>query len=137
MTRTPARSFRDLRVWQEAQALARAVGPLCEILCRLPYGDLADQLARAATSVHTNIAEGWGRYGHRDRLRFFDIAWASLQELDSLVEEAARSGRVSRRSADVVRRHASNTGRLLAALCTALRAHQPTDRAPRGADSRR
>jgi four helix bundle protein len=117
-----ALSFRDLRVWQEAQTLAQAARPVCETLSRMPYGDLADQLARAVTSVHTNVAEGWGRSGRKDRLRFFDIAWSSLQEVDSLLEEAARSGQVPRRSAEVVRRHASNTGRLLAALCTALRA---------------
>jgi four helix bundle protein len=121
-------SFRDLRVWQEAQILAQAARPLCDILHRTPYGDQADQLARAATSVHLNIAEGWGRFGAKDRLRFFDIAWSSLQEVDSLLEEAARGRRVSRGAVDVVRRHASNTGRLLAALCAALRNPRPEHR---------
>lgn len=48
-----------------------------------------DQLDRAATSVSLNIAEGNGKFFHRDRARFFDIARGSAVEcaasLDVLV----------------------------------------------------
>jgi four helix bundle protein len=52
-------------------------------------GDVKDQLDRASTSIALNIAEGNGKYGPKDRCRFFDIAHGSALEcaagLDILV----------------------------------------------------
>jgi four helix bundle protein len=58
---TPSRGdHRGLRVWQEAMKLAVAARALCDALQGSGRAPLADQLTRAATSVHLNIAEGWG-----------------------------------------------------------------------------
>jgi four helix bundle protein len=55
-------------------------------------GDVKDQLDRASTSIALNIAEGNGKYGTKDRCRFFDIAHGSALEcaagLDVLVAKA-------------------------------------------------
>jgi four helix bundle protein len=55
-------------------------------------GDVKDQLDRASTSIPLNIAEGNGKYGLKDRCRFFDIAHGSALEcaagLDVLVAKA-------------------------------------------------
>jgi four helix bundle protein len=54
-------------------------------------GDVKEQLDRASTSIPLNIAEGNGKYGLKDRCRFFDIAHGSTLEcaiaLDVLVAE--------------------------------------------------
>jgi len=42
---------------------------------------LTDQMRRAAVSVGSNIAEGAGRFGDREFLRFVHIAYASASEL--------------------------------------------------------
>jgi four helix bundle protein len=90
----PACSFRDLRVWQEARLLALDARPLCASLEHLRHWSLADQLRRAASSVHLNIAEGWGRRTPRDRKRFYTEAWASLQEVEAALIEIAFERRV-------------------------------------------
>ena len=90
----PARSFRDLRVWQEARLLALDARPLCACLQRLRYWGLADQLRRAASSVHLNIAEGWGRRTATDRKRCYTDAWGSLQEIESALVEIAFERRI-------------------------------------------
>ena len=55
-------------------------------------GEVKDQLDRASTSIPLNIAEGNGKYGPKDRCRFFDIAHGSALEcaagLDILVAKA-------------------------------------------------
>ena len=49
---------------------------------------LSDQLKRAVSSIVLNIAEGNGRYGLKDRKRFFNIASASAKESASIFDIA-------------------------------------------------
>jgi four helix bundle protein len=55
-------------------------------------GEVKDQLDRAGTSIPLNIAEGDGKFGPKDRCRFFDTAHGSALEcaagLDVLVAKA-------------------------------------------------
>ncbi len=112
-------SFRRLRVWQEAFALAIAVRPVCAALQSSRQWHLADQLARAATSVHANLAEGEGRRTAPDRARLFLIARGSLQEVESLLSEASLDHTLAPLTAPCFR-HARHTARLLAALLRSL-----------------
>lgn len=112
----PVRSFRDLRAWQEAMQLTVALQPVCVALDRARRADLAGQLRRAATSVHANIAEGWGRRTPPDRQRFYAIAWSSLLETESLLAETALTHPALAPTVQRCATHARHTGRLLAAL---------------------
>src|SRR4051794_16204630 len=52
---------------------------------------LKDQLARAASSVALNLAEGSGRYSKADQTRFFQIAFGSLRECQAIVDLAPKT----------------------------------------------
>ena len=106
-------------MWQEAFALAVAVRPVCDALQRGRRWQLADQLARAATSVHANIAEGDGRSTPRDRSRLFLIARGSLLEVESLLNEAGIDRTVAPLTASCFT-HTRHTARLLAGLLRSL-----------------
>ena len=68
------KSFRELKVWQEAKELAIKVykttnqGEL-----KTDYG-LREQIQKAAVSIASNIAEGYERNSDKDFIRFFYIA---------------------------------------------------------------
>ena len=49
------------------------------------YG-LTSQIRRSAISIPSNIAEGYGRDGNKDYLKFLNIAYASLFELQTQLE---------------------------------------------------
>ena len=60
---------------------------------QLPY-HLKDQLLRASSSVALNLAEGRGKSSLKEQRRFFDIAFASLKESQSILELGNARGEV-------------------------------------------
>lgn len=50
------------------------------------YGDLADQLKRASTSIVLNIAEGAGEFSRADKARFYRIAKRSATECAAILD---------------------------------------------------
>ncbi len=81
----PARSFRDLIVWQEAYKLAIGVYKMCETFPSHEKYALSNQMCRASVSVASNIAEGFGRRGVKEKDQFYAIANGSLTELENQI----------------------------------------------------
>lgn len=75
--------FRKLEVWKEAHRLTIQVYKLTETLPRSELFVLTSQIRRAAISVESNIAEGEGRFGKADRLKFFVDSRASIKEVQT------------------------------------------------------
>jgi four helix bundle protein len=75
------KSYRDLRIWQEAMTLA------CYRLTRgLPKEELfglTSQIRRPAASIAANIAEGHGRENTQSFIQYLRIAQGSLKELET------------------------------------------------------
>jgi four helix bundle protein len=76
----PARTFRDLIVWQKAHQFVLAVYPFTAGFPRQETYGLSMQLRRAAVSIPANIAEGFRRRGKPDKARFMNIAEGSIEE---------------------------------------------------------
>lgn len=88
-------SFKDLRVWQEAKALASLVYGQTASPQLAQDRHLSDQMRRSAVSVASNIAEGYERNGNREFVRFLYIAKGSLSELRTQIEIAHDAGKLS------------------------------------------
>ena len=78
--RSPARSFRDLKVWQKAHEFVLAVYRYSEAFPEREKYGLAHQLRRAAVSIPANIAEGFGKRSPAEKSRFLNIAEGSVEE---------------------------------------------------------
>ncbi len=84
------KNFEDLVAWQEAVSLAKSIYHLTSTFPKQEQFGLTSQLRRAVISVSSNLAEGFGRFGQKDKERFYTIALGSLLEVRSqvLVSEA-------------------------------------------------
>jgi len=78
-------NFEDSRVWQAAVELATTVYGIVRILPKEENFALSAQLRRAVVSISTNVAEGFGRSGPKEKLQFYNIAYGSLLEVKSLL----------------------------------------------------
>ena len=75
-----AKTFEDLLVWQKSHNLVLSIYRLTQSFPRNELFGLTSQIRRSAVSVPANIAEGFRRKGKADKLRFFNISQASLEE---------------------------------------------------------
>lgn len=78
--RGAARRFQDLIVWQKAHAFALMVYKMTTAFPKHELFGLSSQLRRAAVSVPSNIVEGFKKRGRADKLKYMNIAEASLEE---------------------------------------------------------
>jgi len=85
----PIRDYRDLLVWQKAIELALLCEDVADALPRKAW-NLSSQIRRAADSVHSNIAEGNGRFSRADYLRHLSMSNGSLRELESKLHFVTR-----------------------------------------------
>lgn len=76
----PRQTFKELLVWQQAHAFVLMVYQYSSNFPREEVYGLSSQFRRAAISVPANIAEGYKKKGLADKLRFMNIAQASLEE---------------------------------------------------------
>ena len=77
------RKHHQLEVWQEAIALVKDIYQLTATFPQQENYALTSQMRRAAISVPSNIAEGAGRTGDKEFLKFLSVARGSLSELET------------------------------------------------------
>lgn len=82
---------------------------------------LSSQLRRAAVSIPTNIAEGFGRRAPRELRRFLSIAEGSLRELQTLLEAITMLGYLPEEQVAVPVATANRVGYLLHRFREAVR----------------
>ena len=76
-----AKKFEDLVVWQKAHQLVIKIYKLTKNYPKNEMFGLTSQLRRSAISVPANLAEGFKRVTLPDKLRFYNIAQGSLEEV--------------------------------------------------------
>jgi four helix bundle protein len=76
-------TFKDLLVWQKAMNLTTKVYQIVKKLPKEERYSLSDQMRRAAVSIPSNIAEGYGRHTPKEYVRFLSIARGSAFELET------------------------------------------------------
>lgn len=82
------KTYKELIVWQKAVELVTVIYSVTKSFPKEEIYGLTNQIRRAAVSVPSNIAEGFGRNSKNEFRRFLKIAIASLFELQTQLEIA-------------------------------------------------
>lgn len=113
-------SYRELRVWSEGIELVQHVYRVTQEFPKNETFGLTSQMQRAAISVPANIAEGHTREHRKEYLHHVSIAQASLAELETHLEIAARLRYASSERIKQLMDQAASLGKQLYALRNAL-----------------
>lgn len=111
-------SFTDLLAWQEGHKLVILVYKVTGLFPQKETYSLVDQMRRAATSITSNIAEGFGRQTYKEKVQFFYLAQGSLTELKNQILIARDVGYLPKESFRTLVLQADQTHRLLQGLIT-------------------
>jgi four helix bundle protein len=115
------KSYKDLRVWQAAMEIVEHCYRLTAKFPRDEVYGITSQLRRAAVSVPSNIAEGYGRDSTGSYVQFLKIAQGSLKELETLLLVAERVAVAPPGSTDTLLDQCDAAGRMLNGLIRSLR----------------
>lgn len=77
------KGYQDLLIWKKAVEIVLAVYKITKSFPNDETYALTSQIKRAAVSVPSNIAEGYGRNTDKSFSHFIDISRASLYELET------------------------------------------------------
>lgn len=75
------KEFTDLFAWQESHKLVVMIHTMTKTFPKDEIFGLVSQMRRASVSITSNIAEGFGRHGFKERIQFYYLANGSLLEI--------------------------------------------------------
>lgn len=76
-------SHKELIVWQKSMDLVVLVYELTASFPKSELFGITSQMRRAAVSIPSDIAEGWGRKSQKEYQQFMAIAYGSALELET------------------------------------------------------
>lgn len=113
-------SYRDLDAWKLAIRMTKFVYRASgKFPSEERYG-LTSQIRRAAVSVPSNIAEGWGRGSTQDYIRFLRMARGSIYEVETQLVLAKELGFIDDEVFSAVDEAIRESGRVLAGLLRSI-----------------
>lgn len=129
------KSFHELEVWQKAHALVLDIYRVTEKFPDRERFGITAQLRRAAYSVPSNIAEGFGRRTTKEFLHFLTISNGSLEEARYFVLLSRDLKFLAAEEYELLDKKAVSIAQMLAALTRSLknRAERGTNRGTRAA----
>ena len=105
-------------MWQEGHSLVLSIYKNLKSFPKDEIYGLTSQMKRAVVSVTSNIAEGFGRQGMKEKIQFYYLAHGSLIELKNQIEVAKDVGYIDVRSYNELLAKSDQTHKLLQGLIT-------------------
>ena len=124
------RSYKDLKVWQEAMTLVEMTYKVARALPESERHGLRSQMTRAAVSVPANIAEGHGSNHRKVYLNHLSISRGSLMELETYMTLMVKLNFLKPKQVEETQNQVQLVGKLLNALIRALRTPKPQPPTP-------
>lgn len=82
---TYLKSYKELIVWRKSIQLVKEIYIFTKKFPSSELYGLTSQIRRAAISIPSNIAEGYGRKSFKEYLQFVSIAYGSALELETQI----------------------------------------------------
>ncbi|MCA8912400.1 MAG: four helix bundle protein [Planctomycetes bacterium] len=111
---------RDLDAWNVSMDLVAEIYRLTTTWPKEELYALTNQIRRAAVSVPSNIAEGQGRGATREFVRFLNVSYGSLMELQTQLLIGERLGYQNRQRTEEVEQLAERTAKVINGLKRSL-----------------
>lgn len=105
--------FEDIESWQKARELTRMVYEMTQEGAFARDFGLRDQIRRAAVSIMSNIAEGFGRGGNREFIQFMATAKGSASEVQAQLYVALDAGYITQEQFELLYGTVESTARLI------------------------
>lgn len=112
------KSFTDLNAWQESHKLVILIYKITKSFPREELFSLVDQMRRAVISITSNIAEGFGRQGYKEKVQFYYLAQGSLIEVKNQLLASKDIGYLTKTDFDILANQANIAHQLLQGLIT-------------------
>ncbi len=113
-------NFRNLALWKSSMNLTAEIYKLTKLFPDHERFGLVSQMQRAAVSIPSNIAEGFGRESTKDLIRFLYTSRGSLMELSTQLEISINLGYISSDSSKPID-NANEVNKLLNGLIYSLK----------------
>jgi len=107
---------RDLAAWRKAMALTKDIYEATMAFPKYELYGLVSPIRRAAVSVPSNLAEGYGRNSRAELHQFVGMARGSLAEVETQIELSRDLGYLSPEGAYQLLKSTSEIGRMLTGL---------------------
>ena len=114
------KNYRELKVWQKSYRLCLDLYRITKEFPKEERYGLTSQIRRAAVSIPSNIAEGYGRKTTADYLRFLYIAYGSICELETQLLLSNDLNYVNKENLKALRDDTEEAERMLKALIKSL-----------------
>jgi four helix bundle protein len=114
------KNYKDLKVWQKAYQLCVKIYKTTIIFPKEERYGLTSQLRRAAISVPSNIAEGYGRQTTKEYIQALYIAYGSTCELETQILLAGDFEYIETDDLEEIQKDLCDVERMLKALIKSL-----------------
>ena len=81
-------NFRDLDIWNKGMEIVKDIYTVSKSFPKHELYGLTSQIQRSATSLPSNIAEGFNRFHNKEFKQFLYIALGASAELETQIEIA-------------------------------------------------
>ena len=109
-------AFEKLEVYQVARKLVNDIYELQQSFPAEERYALGDQIRRSSTTITSNIAEGTGRNSLKEKIHFVEIAFGSMAESFSQLQNAQDLGYIQESDVEVLRPQFNHVAALLSLL---------------------
>ena len=115
------KNYKELKVWQKAYQLCIKIYKITKGFPKEERYGLPSQMRRAAVSVPSNIAEGYGRKTTQEYMQALYIAYGSNCELETQILLSGDLGYIKSDDLKNLQRDMGDIERMLKALITSLK----------------